>query len=678
LSDSDNFLLPDDLLKELYQEAKSENQIESTLPLYNLLKKNEDRYLNREPIASGAMKEIHRVFDKKTNRHVAMAKLINYTNRDLYEPFLREALLTSCLDHPNIITVFDTGIQDNGQPYFTMELKVGDSLDAYLIGDKKEPLALSQYLDIFIKICEAMAYAHSQGVLHLDLKPANIQVGHYGEVLVCDWGLGKCLGSNHDTDGFEAINPDIINHLTLNGEIKGTPGYMAPEQTIPNSNKTIHTDIYSLGCILYTMLCKTTPIEASSGDEILKKTQAGEITMPINRFPGLKIPTGLNAIVEKAMHVDPQNRYESIERLKEDVGNYINGYATLAENAGFIKEFQLFYKRNFIVSFVVLVAIATLLIFSSIFIIKLDNEKQNALNALSRADKALNLYHHEKEHAQDISKKYSKYLIEQNRFLPKSLNNKNVVHALHTALDRLEIAIENSNYNKDLVDNQLKIYFTIQNFNGYIQKYDQYKNFYHSEFIKSKNKKKYNFLPNHNLLIQLSKKYHISIKDNQTLNAIQLSELLLALDNKKIHQTIMKSIILYDLEVRSDFNHYEKVIQDFLKLNPSMKNSVVSYDSKTQSLTLSGKNINQKMWHLLSIFKGLPVIHLNISNTQIYNVRELYFKNLETLDLRNSLLRNTNVFRQYKKLKTVILTPGQYPLLNSNKKLDHIDFIEKD
>ena len=125
---------------------------------------------------------------------------------------------------------------------------------------------LQQLMQIFIRICDAMAYSHSKGVLHLDLKPANIQLGEYGEALVCDWGLAKLIHSDDmDSDtGEKLLDPNIYNEGTLDGIVKGSPGYLAPEQIDRRiSSKSIQTDIYCLGGILYYMLTKKPPIAAA-------------------------------------------------------------------------------------------------------------------------------------------------------------------------------------------------------------------------------------------------------------------------------------------------------------------------------------------------------------------------------------------------------------------------------
>jgi serine/threonine protein kinase len=148
------------------------------------------RYESAEFLASGGMKQVFKVYDARCKRHVAMATLHDDAPLELCDPLIHEAWLTGLLDHPNIITIHDVGVDSSNRPFFTMDLKSGDSLGELIEKLRAGNAEVAQryprasLLQVFVKICDAIAYAHSIDVLHLDLKPANIQVGRYGEVLV--------------------------------------------------------------------------------------------------------------------------------------------------------------------------------------------------------------------------------------------------------------------------------------------------------------------------------------------------------------------------------------------------------------------------------------------------------------------------------------------------------------
>ena len=169
------------------------------------------RYLDEQPIAEGGMKNISKGNDSVTSREVAIAYL-KPGQQEHFSNFIKEARLNARLQHPNIMTVYDIGVDDKNQAYFTMKLIEGEELGTIIKRLKKgqETEYNSQkLLYIFLKICEAIAFAHSKNILHLDLKPENIQVGQFGEVLVCDWGLAKDL--RHVTAELDAS--DILKIL---------------------------------------------------------------------------------------------------------------------------------------------------------------------------------------------------------------------------------------------------------------------------------------------------------------------------------------------------------------------------------------------------------------------------------------------------------------------------------
>ncbi len=146
--------------------------------------------------------------------------------------------ILNSLAHPNILPIHNMGVDPNGKPFFTMELLPGDSLKDIVSGLKSSKAdyvsrySLDALLSIYQKICDAMAYTHSRGVLHLDLKPSNIRVGPFGDVFVCDWGLARIVreADSSETQEPGELDGDELNDFTLSGTLKGTPGFMAPEQ----------------------------------------------------------------------------------------------------------------------------------------------------------------------------------------------------------------------------------------------------------------------------------------------------------------------------------------------------------------------------------------------------------------------------------------------------------------
>lgn len=193
---------PDYRLGEAYEEAASLNEsaLEAICPSYLEMVQPGPRYTDEEPLGREATKDVVRAFDTVTKRWVALARVHSDGTMEAYERFIHEAWLTSPLTHPNIISIHDLGVGDDGRPFFTMDLK-GDNTLAALLKSAKRP-DLPDLLRILGKICDAVAYAHSHQVLHLDLKPENIQADAFGDVLVCDWGLGRIS----DPEGAHSID----------------------------------------------------------------------------------------------------------------------------------------------------------------------------------------------------------------------------------------------------------------------------------------------------------------------------------------------------------------------------------------------------------------------------------------------------------------------------------------
>jgi serine/threonine protein kinase len=255
------------------------------------------RYRLIEKLGQGGMGSVYRVEDTALGRHVAL-KVIVAANADdeLAGRLLREAQVIARLEHPGIVPVHDVGTLPDGRVFYTMKLVQGQRLDQHVAQFGN----LRDWLRIFEKICDAVSFAHTHGVLHRDLKPQNIMVGPFGEVLVLDWGISKVLGEMPATAPPQAPDLPAACTETASGAILGTPGYMAPEQT-RGQPPDQRTDVYSLGVIL---------------GFLLKLTD--------------RPPRAVTAISRKAMAEDATQRYTSVKELAEDIAHYLDGLAVVA------------------------------------------------------------------------------------------------------------------------------------------------------------------------------------------------------------------------------------------------------------------------------------------------------------------------------------------------------------
>lgn len=326
--------------------------------LKDLTPRPDSKYIHEGVIAYGGMKLISRLRDRDTLRDVAHATLLNH-DADIVTigRFLREARITANLEHPNIMPIHDIGIEGN-IPYFTMKLIDGDTLQD-IIGSLKEGdidyvqrFPLTALLRIFRRVLDAIAFAHTKGVIHLDLSPGNILVGKFGEVLVLDWGISRVLT---ESGPLSADENDVRRRLEAtpnaqmaDGIAQGTPGYMAPEQASGhNSKQDVRTDIYALGAILYAILTYRSAIPGKTMQEVLANTVEGHFKPPRHRVKHY-VPSSLNAVVMKAMSTERRDRYQTVSELRADIDAFIDGRATLAEKPTILKHTFLFFRRNWI------------------------------------------------------------------------------------------------------------------------------------------------------------------------------------------------------------------------------------------------------------------------------------------------------------------------------------------
>jgi len=333
----------------------------------------EERYTANQKLNQGGMKAIWEVDDHRTARKVAMALIQDskIASEDDIDSFLYEARLTANLQHPNIIPIYDIALDENGNPYFTMKALKGESLGEiikHLRNGNEEYRLLytrTRLLGIFLKICNAIDYAHTKGVIHLDLKPSNVNVGDFGDVHVLDWGLSTLITHLNEYDG-EPVSWHSMDDVSLeNGQtltrylersakrrerknvVGGTPGYMSPEQAqgVP-SDIDFQTDVYMLGTLLYEILTYHCPVTGDTIKEVLQKTVRGDFPAPGKRAPELRIPSALAAIVMKALQTDPADRYPNVAALIRDIQKYQEGFATSAEHPTFITHLALLVKRH--------------------------------------------------------------------------------------------------------------------------------------------------------------------------------------------------------------------------------------------------------------------------------------------------------------------------------------------
>jgi serine/threonine protein kinase len=311
------------------------------------------RFRILRPHAAGGLGEVFAARDEELHREVAL-KQIRERHADDAEArsrFLLEAEITGGLEHPGIVPVYGLGTYGDGRPFYAMRFIKGDNLKEAIArfhqsrdrqGGVRSPLPhgrgsdfasieFRQLLGRFIDVCNAVAYAHSRGVLHRDLKPGNVMLGSFGETLVVDWGLAKCVGRTEPRNGpgdttEEALVPASGSGSaeTLVGTAVGTPAYMSPEQAAGKLDQLgPATDVYSLGATLYTLLTNRPPVEGKETAEVLRKVQRGDSGFHQPDASARVIPHPLVAVCKKAMSLNPRDRYGTPLTLAEDLEHWL-------------------------------------------------------------------------------------------------------------------------------------------------------------------------------------------------------------------------------------------------------------------------------------------------------------------------------------------------------------------
>jgi serine/threonine protein kinase/formylglycine-generating enzyme required for sulfatase activity len=346
-------------------------------------------YLRQEEIGRGGMARIVSARDAHLERLVAV-KVSTADAGDGGGQFLREADVLAKLAHPNTVPIYNRGRDELGRPFYSMKLVQGRTLREIIKrlaeGDArtKHEYSDQRLLEIFRKVCDGVEFAHSKGYLHRDLKPENVMVGEFGEVLVMDWGLAKVIQSRAVAGASDAQvdEPEKLSY------IEGTPQYMSPEQAEGMySGLDERSDIYSLGAILYAMLAKSSPVSGASVDEVLRRVRTGQITpfadavaRNANGKDISRVPTALEAVTLKAMAVDRNHRYASVGAFIADIEAYQGGFLTSAEEAGSLKLFKLWIRRNKVLA----ASVAVLAVVVSGFTVRVVHKGREASEALQR------------------------------------------------------------------------------------------------------------------------------------------------------------------------------------------------------------------------------------------------------------------------------------------------------
>lgn len=299
-------------------------------------------------LGRGGMATVYLAHDTELNREVAI-KVLDFPDStgELIDRMLREAAIVARLEHPGIVPIHDVGLLPDHRVFYVMKYVRGERLDSFI------EKTLPERLRAFQRICEAVAFAHAEGVIHRDLKPENIMVGSFGEVLVMDWGLAKLLRNPKDASDESNTDENRRDKRSLrkeasstdHGTILGTPSYMSPEQAAGQIGKlNERTDVYSLGAILYFLLTGGPPSEDGP--------DSAGLETPRKRNP--KIAQAINAVCLHAMLPDQGSRYANAMDLSQDVARFLDDLPVSVYKENLYEKSVRWISRNYFFVFLVL------------------------------------------------------------------------------------------------------------------------------------------------------------------------------------------------------------------------------------------------------------------------------------------------------------------------------------
>lgn len=327
-------------LREDVSEQKVQNSSQDTsVPLVLLRKRGvpstEERigrmghYWLLNCVGKGGMGEVFLAYDPTCGRRIALKRIREdlVATPQLKTRFLQEARITSQLTHPAIIPIYAIHLSDSCA-YYTMPYVEGESLKQILRTTRQQeknqervvhPIggSIHALMRIFMTLCQAVAYAHSEGVLHRDLKPENVMIGRYGEVIILDWGLAKLIDDEKKEEDEPSLNPQVVG-VTKMGKLVGTATYIAPECALGQPH-SIQSEVYALGVVLYQLLTLRMPFGRKTIKDLRKTMAQGVFLDPAEVAPHRETPPLLSQIASKCLAFLPAERYKDVPALLRDL-----------------------------------------------------------------------------------------------------------------------------------------------------------------------------------------------------------------------------------------------------------------------------------------------------------------------------------------------------------------------
>ncbi len=287
------------------------------------------KYCNFKQMTGGGAGVLMSCVDRNLGRTVAIKQLAPDSRNDVVQRrrLLREARITAQLAHPNTVPVYEIGKDHEGNIYFAMKKVEGENLFQIFCriaqGDQqtRDAYSLDQLLEVLVQASNALAFAHTSGVIHRDVKPENILVGFFGEVYLMDWGVAKVWGMPNEVGLEDILLSSAHDTVPGTGRRPGTPLYMSPEQ-VRDRPVDERTDIFSMGVVLYELLALQEPFKGRNIKETFDNILHYSPPPPSQVSQHLTVPKRLDAICARAMEKNPSDRYENMREMIQDISKF--------------------------------------------------------------------------------------------------------------------------------------------------------------------------------------------------------------------------------------------------------------------------------------------------------------------------------------------------------------------
>ncbi|EDM25023.1 serine/threonine-protein kinase [Lentisphaera araneosa HTCC2155] len=635
----------------------------------------ENRYDKHELAGQGGIKKVWAAKDNFSKRIIAYAEPRDDIHPVFYDSLLKEAWLTSSLQHPNIIKIHDVGINSDQKPFFTMDFKRGQNLASWRFAQKK--IDLDQCLDIFLTTCEAIEHAHSKGIIHLDLKPENIQLDSFSEIVVCDWGMGQKVSDAEMSSSKEISELSEATESTIGG----TPGFMAPEQIKRDETPTQAADIYGLGALLYYLISGKRCHEGESAEELIKSTLENTPRKLRERFPDLKVSKTLDQIIQRCLQLKVSERYQSVSAIIDDLRLFLKQRPTSFENENKLFCTWLFYKRQNLLCNLALVILLIVSLSVNWFSQRIQAEAQQRqlqeVRALKAENKALLAEDEIQRKIEEIFK-----IRDQSREQKKAKANE-----LNDLVDNIK---RRTMYLKtkeavNIMEELSSLAMTLDP-DSHMAKHQMAEvHFIQLNTAETKRMLKH-YTPDSDKLLQVFQDCpSLNFTRHKRPSKQELIDFLKAINYNGHGHILAQRVILYDYEIRSEFKpvkDYEGVVQAYFEAGAqAMASFVYDYDKANRRLTLNVHNPdknNPAPRLFLTQYLDLDTLVLK---GDICNLTGLRRAKITTLDISQHLPFLTieidrNLYN-HPTLKTIILKSGSYPesVINRLKSFYELVFI---